>query len=47
VGIPISMIKEPPGVLVCTDLDQKINACGTCTQPATQPAVVSKVDLSK
>ena len=47
VGIPASMIKEPPGVCVSTDLDQKLEPCQTCTQPTTQPAVVSKVDLAQ
>jgi len=47
VGLPVSMIKEPPGVLVCTDMDQEINACGTCNQPSSQPAVVSTVDINK
>jgi hypothetical protein len=40
VGMPISMIKDPPGKMMCTDLDQPIPACmPPCTQPATQSTV--------
>ncbi|NLE29913.1 MAG: hypothetical protein GX629_09625 [Phycisphaerae bacterium] len=33
IALPISMIKEPPGVLQCTDLDQPIEECIQQQQP--------------
>ncbi len=33
VAVPVSMIKEPPGVLQCTNLDQELESCGTTTRP--------------
>jgi hypothetical protein len=39
VALPVSMIKEPPGVLVCTNLDQELQVCPLSTQPATETAV--------
>lgn len=37
-ALPVSMVKEPPGVLQCTDLDQPIANCPT-TRPVDECVV--------
>lgn len=34
VAVPVSMVKEPPCVLQCRDLDQPVEQCGLATRPA-------------
>jgi hypothetical protein len=34
-AVPISMVKEPPCVLQCTSLDQRIPECGCAVSPGT------------
>lgn len=38
VAVPVSMVKEPPGVLQCTDLDQPISDCPT-SRPADESVI--------
>jgi hypothetical protein len=34
IALPVSMVKEPPATLLCTDLDQPIAQCPVTSQPA-------------